>query len=341
MGHCLGLYHTHHGTYPESKDGIPELVNGDNGDFAGDFVKDTPADPWCWLNGEYAGGTALRDANGDVYNPEPKNIMSYSWNANQNYFSPLQIQRIHDFIEETPALQKVCVMTSAPISGPRLFYEPTEYSIDVPDTYTVNWTIKCETFSSQTKSHITTYTAIGKSFTLSNKVSDAISQRYTLTANVIDDKGNSFQCSKIVYRVIPNFTTGTFKWSSESTGGGFVGALATNSYTSNTVKVYNGGYHFFSYIDACGLKSEQSSDFSFELNGNYNFSKIIGSNNGYQHTGASGGKATLSVIIGSQLKVIPLTINILKTNVYDEEEQDSISILSPQKISSTAMTLKN
>lgn len=328
MGHCLGLWHTHHGTYHEDDTGIPEFVNGTNSAWAGDYIVDTPADPNKWSGGKYAGGD-LTDANGDKYNPDPTNLMSYNMKVYRTKFTTNQIERIHDFIQNTPELKQRCIISSLTVSGPKLFYNPTEYSVDVPDSYNVTWTVKCETFTSKTKPTITTYTASGRTFTLSNKISDAVSQRYTLTADIVDDYGNSFQCSKKVYRVIPNFTTGTFKWSSESTGGGgFVGTLTSNGYTQNTVKVYQGGSLFFSYKDACGLESDQSSDFNFGLYGNYNFSKVTGSNNGYQHTGSVGGKATLSVTIGEQNRVIPLTISVLKTSVYVIEEQDSISISS-------------
>ena len=30
IGHCLGLYHTHHGTDPNDGGGTPELVDGSN-----------------------------------------------------------------------------------------------------------------------------------------------------------------------------------------------------------------------------------------------------------------------------------------------------------------------
>jgi hypothetical protein len=47
MGHCLGLYHTHHGTVTEEGDSFqcPELVNGSNSSTCGDYIADTPADP--------------------------------------------------------------------------------------------------------------------------------------------------------------------------------------------------------------------------------------------------------------------------------------------------------
>ena len=60
MGHCLGLYHTHYGTFEEARCvsdcqpatvfvGCQELVNGSNGDICGDYVQDTPADPLAFF----------------------------------------------------------------------------------------------------------------------------------------------------------------------------------------------------------------------------------------------------------------------------------------------------
>ena len=58
MGHCLGLWHTHHGTITEvlldcsgnitEIEQCCELVNGSNSNTCGDYVQDTPADPRYW-----------------------------------------------------------------------------------------------------------------------------------------------------------------------------------------------------------------------------------------------------------------------------------------------------
>lgn len=79
MGHCLGLFHTHHGTDIDERNEstIPELVDGSNSKVAGDLISDTPADPNNWNSeGEYDGKS--KDANGDKYRPDPANHMSYS-----------------------------------------------------------------------------------------------------------------------------------------------------------------------------------------------------------------------------------------------------------------------
>lgn len=79
MGHCLYLFHTH------NEVGCPELVNGSNCVECGDHVCDTPADPKLytnryWVDSEnnctYTG--TFTDANGASYNPDTRNLMSYS-----------------------------------------------------------------------------------------------------------------------------------------------------------------------------------------------------------------------------------------------------------------------
>ena len=109
MGHYLGLYHTH-GT---SNCGTTnELVNGSNCATAGDDVCDTPADPNLLtptacnsylVNGScvYTGGTTYKDANNQVYNPNTRNIMSYSRPTCRNEFSAGQYVRARYFAQRS------------------------------------------------------------------------------------------------------------------------------------------------------------------------------------------------------------------------------------------------
>lgn len=75
LGHLFGLSHTFGGDEPE-------LVNGSNCETAGDKLCDTPADPYVinplikWTDGcEFV--HLKKDANGQFYNPDTYNIMSY------------------------------------------------------------------------------------------------------------------------------------------------------------------------------------------------------------------------------------------------------------------------
>ena len=141
MAHCLGLWHTFHGTIPEI---IPdcqgnittdpneccELVNGSNSSSCGDYVTDTDADPLRWFqfftnNPPCAGGLGWShindflncmtqnpntferfDFNGQLYTPLLDNTMSY----NQSLlcltgFTDSQGERMRQIIAISPVLQ--------------------------------------------------------------------------------------------------------------------------------------------------------------------------------------------------------------------------------------------
>jgi hypothetical protein len=145
MAHCLGLWHTFHGTIPEigidcqggtnvDPDACCELVNGSNGASCGDYVTDTDADPLRWgqiftNNPPCAGGLVWSplndflncmtrdpntferfDFNGQLYAPLLDNTMSY----NQNLlcltgFTDGQGERMRQVIAISPILQACLV----------------------------------------------------------------------------------------------------------------------------------------------------------------------------------------------------------------------------------------
>lgn len=95
LGHFFGLPHTF-----ETANGV-ELVNrnNDNCDYNGDKFCDTPADlnpfttPGVTLsNCEYTG--TLTDGNGDLYDPDTRNYMSY-YGSCTNKFSSQQIDKMN------------------------------------------------------------------------------------------------------------------------------------------------------------------------------------------------------------------------------------------------------
>lgn len=93
IGHYFSLYHTHGKTNNGTTD---ELVNGSNCATAGDDLCDTAADPNLSGNVnaqcQYTGDDV--DANNQVYNPNPKNLMSYSRKECRDEFSSEQASRI-------------------------------------------------------------------------------------------------------------------------------------------------------------------------------------------------------------------------------------------------------
>lgn len=146
MGHCLGLWHTFHGTVQEGGatcNGAPiddpnaccELVNGSNGTTCGDYVADTNADPHDWYtwgpdcayyvpicNGGSAAQCAsatcppFSDMNNDPYDPPVRNTMSY----NQRFacidgFTVGQGERMCQIIDISPMLQATLVTPGNPV----------------------------------------------------------------------------------------------------------------------------------------------------------------------------------------------------------------------------------
>ncbi|MCB0583686.1 MAG: zinc-dependent metalloprotease, partial [Phaeodactylibacter sp.] len=89
IGHYFSLLHTHQTWLDEDGETIFEFVDGSNCSQAGDLICDTRADPG--LSGlvdadcNYTGD--LQDPNGDFYNPDPNNMMSYSRKACRDAFT--------------------------------------------------------------------------------------------------------------------------------------------------------------------------------------------------------------------------------------------------------------
>jgi hypothetical protein len=90
LGHYFDLFHTH-----ETAFGV-ELVNGSNCGTAGDLLCDTPADPRlsnALVNSSCAYIGNLLDPNGDPYDPDPRQYMSYSRKLCRDRFTPMSDTR--------------------------------------------------------------------------------------------------------------------------------------------------------------------------------------------------------------------------------------------------------
>jgi len=107
MGHCLGLYHTYHGTVKEGGDKrqCKEFVDGSNSTTCGDYISDTPADPYKWSDCSYV-GTDL-DEHGQRYAPDPSNYMSYAGKPCRIRFTNGQIKRMKQSIDINDILKRV------------------------------------------------------------------------------------------------------------------------------------------------------------------------------------------------------------------------------------------
>jgi len=107
MGHCINLWHTHHGC----ESGIWENTNGSNCAVAGDYVCDTPSDPHLGFNVNTItcnwSGQALCPTPEPVgnYNPDTRIIMAYTQPNCMAYFTNGQGQRMRNSIASLPYLQ--------------------------------------------------------------------------------------------------------------------------------------------------------------------------------------------------------------------------------------------
>jgi hypothetical protein len=121
LGHCLGLFHTFHGTFSGEGNGVvlcdgttitacAELVDGTNGATCGDFVQDSPADPIQLFNQSLGSActwdnTTIRDANNQLFNPDETLIMSYTFPQCMQIFTAGQGLRMRNTIFNSPILQ--------------------------------------------------------------------------------------------------------------------------------------------------------------------------------------------------------------------------------------------
>lgn len=102
IGHYFDLYHTHETAFGS------ECPNGSNCSVAGDLLCDTPADPDLYqhvspapdcIYDNYAAPPGGCDAT--PYNPQVNNMMSYSYKACLDLFTPQQIDKFRLVLETT------------------------------------------------------------------------------------------------------------------------------------------------------------------------------------------------------------------------------------------------
>jgi|GEM_PF-3022452 len=116
MGHVLNLWHTHHSC---ESGGVWEKTDGSNCEVSGDFVCDTPADPYMrfdvdsntceWSGIPYC--SAPEPASN--YNPDTKVIMAYSYPGCMEYFTGGQGERARNSIATLPYLQNTIISNIA------------------------------------------------------------------------------------------------------------------------------------------------------------------------------------------------------------------------------------
>lgn len=342
IGHCLGLYHTHHGTAPVNtyyhEGGTPELVNGSNSTTAGDFISDTPADPCMW-NGLCTYIGTITDANGAKYNPDPENIMSYS--RCQSIFTQKQLERIYETIDHSTLLQALCTKTvTNRITTPSVIGSGTSYtmSVDAPDNYIVTWNVSCKSCTSKTSSNTYTETLIGRSVNLVNRYPNASSQRYDIEITIRTHLHDyEFKAYKTLFKVSNPATTGTLTWSTETNSGTI---NLSNPQSSSPIIIRKGQTLSFIYTDACGASSYTNNDvFSYSVYSPSGFSPVTGANHIFRCESyasvTTNGRMMLSFVYPGSSTVMQIPIQILagaKTLNTDSLELEKIKIPNDNKV---------
>lgn len=246
VAHCLGLYHTHHGTVAEigSNDNqCKELVDGSNSDVCGDYITDTPADPNSWSISECSYyDTGDKDENGDSYNPDPTNFMSYADEGCRTRFTEGQIDKMHLAIENSIELQGAL---HGELMGDKNFCSNGIYSIEgLANNETANWTVT-KYYPSSTSddqplsSQTTTYS--GSSITLNASNQSAY---YVIQATI----NGTTTLTKTVTSYAPSPYVGTLAW--ETTDGQF--GVTTNMEHGNTLYISGNTTLSFEYLDQAG-----------------------------------------------------------------------------------------
>lgn len=242
VGHCLGLYHTHHGSPFKNEGGKPEYVDGSNSTIAGDFLSDTPADPGILdADGEYSGFHL--DPNDDPYNPDTSILMSYY--VSRNRFTDLQIARMRHYLNgELSDLQCAPGISKAPSLH---FHNSTTLSVKTPIIgFTASWKVKRYASSNSEDQAPTLYetTQTGDNCTLSTTTDDYFEIELTYSYGESSTKA---YCSLTANA--PSPYTGTLIWETNtgSSGG------TTNQAHGESLTIGNNRVTLnLSYLDKAG-----------------------------------------------------------------------------------------
>jgi PKD repeat protein len=279
LGHYFTLFHTHGTTNTGTTD---ELVNQSNCASAGDRLCDTPADPN--LSGQVTNcvytGTAV-DANGQLYQPDPRNVMSYAPDNCGPYISTGQCDRARNGFENGRSYlsfsfedfganflvpsQEICVDNSVSFSG--ISFGASSWS----------WEFEGGTPATSTIQNPVIGYNIGGEFTVKLKVTNGSGQEVEVIREkyitVTDPLGESID-SEINYSFdnailptevkIENNDEGvTFEYSPVNNGVGS-GSLFINNFDYNSDATQNIDQFYFPYLNYEGVsKFDVSFDYAY------------------------------------------------------------------------------
>jgi PKD repeat protein len=209
MGHHLNLIHTHG---PQNGTLTDELVSGTNCSVAGDLLCDTPADPQLGysnvndVNCLYSeSGPPTTDAQGNLFDPDTSNIMSYAPQECTNTITDQQYARMyasyHAFKNyyACPSLNVSFISEQTAIDcGEQLL---VDFSDNSTNSSAWEWDVNGDDvidYTTQNFSH--TYESPG-SYDVSLKISNGSEIITKVFPNYISFEANLFETSKIYLNV--------------------------------------------------------------------------------------------------------------------------------------------
>ena len=209
MGHHLNLIHTHG---PQNGTLTDELVSGTNCSVAGDLLCDTPADPQLGysnvndVNCLYSeSGPPTTDAQGNLFDPDTSNIMSYAPQECTNTITDQQYARMyagyHAFKNyyACPSLNVSFISEQTAIDcGEQLL---VDFSDNSTNSSAWEWDVNGDDiidYTTQNFSH--TYVSPG-SYDVSLKISNGSETITKVFPNYISFEANLFETSKIYLNV--------------------------------------------------------------------------------------------------------------------------------------------
>jgi hypothetical protein len=143
MGHCLNVLHTH-----DKFNGCTEAVNNEvNCQTCGDLVCDTPADRNLLdSNNNYLVNNNCQLIYNSTtnyppnYNPDTKNIMSYTRQNCLLHFTTGQVKRMKDAIDNLPLYSNKFSASCNGIAGNYIICNPNEYNYASYNNNSITWT---------------------------------------------------------------------------------------------------------------------------------------------------------------------------------------------------------
>jgi PKD repeat protein len=209
FGHHLNLIHTHG---PQNGSLTDELVNGTNCSVAGDLLCDTPADPELGgnnvnnVNCLYSvAGTPPTDAQGNLFDPDTSNIMSYAPQACTNTLSDEQYARMYAGYH---AFKNYYACPSLNVD-----FSSEENTIDCGEQLVVNfsdnstnavnweWDVNGDDIIDSTEQNFSFIYDSSGIFDVRLTVSDGIESITKVFPDYITFEGNSYETSKIYLNV--------------------------------------------------------------------------------------------------------------------------------------------